>query len=473
MAWRAFWRAASGAAFAAAAIGACTGGYVQDPAGFCLDEPSDSRCASSGGRAGAGGAGGGGGSPTQGGGGGGSGGAPLMGSSGSSGAGGAGGLQCEAPEVECGGACVNVGASAEHCGECRYACGQGSTCSAGACSAFVVVENVLAPYAFVLDAQNVYFVSPVKDTGGLLAPVRRAPRGGGPPESVFAGNPTFRSRSLALVAGVLHFGDLANGGVIFKGPADGSDGVDQHVAEGQPTVQHLIAADERLWWSSFNGGTSSLRRAPSAGDNVAAQDVVELQIGRVDALAVEGAGPAAVAYWVNRDASSAANGGLWRKGEASEPSRIATGEQMIQLAVGTDAVFVADRGRGIVRAAKAGAGASAEVVVPQAEVGGALQGIAVEGDRLYWLALSGASLELHRSGLDGAGARVLGRAMVKSTAYWAAPFGASAIVLNGGFVYFADPGTVTGLEAQDISYNGAVGAPDGAIYRLPAGPAGG
>lgn len=468
MTLRTLWRLASGAVLVAAAAGACTGGYVEDPAGYCVDEPSDSRCRGGAGVGGAGGSSGQGGSTMQGGGG--NGGMPSMGSSG---AGGAGGLRCEAPAVECKGVCVDVKASdAQNCGECGYACGTGSSCSAGVCSAVAVVAGALSPYAFAVDDDNVYFVSPVKDTNGDLPFVSKAPRGGGGPiESVFAGNPTFRSRSLSLADGVLYFGVLDNSGKIFKGPVDGT-GFGQHVTGDQPTVQCLSAADGRLWWSAFNGGNSFVRRAPQAGDGVAAQELT-FQAGRVDALVVDGVGATAVAYWVNRDENPTQKGGLWRKGEASTEVRLVASEQMIQLAAGAEAMFIADAGQGILRTGKVfEPGAEPQNVVPSAMIGGTLQGLALVGDKLYWLALSGSNLELHRSGLDGSGARVLGGVAVKSPAYWASPFGASAIVVRDGSVYFADPGSVVGLDPGDINYIGASASPDGAIYRLPEGPGG-
>ncbi|MDP3220398.1 MAG: hypothetical protein Q8S73_40250 [Deltaproteobacteria bacterium] len=42
---------------------------------------------------------------------------------------------CTAPEVSCGGACVNVQTSAANCGACGTACPAGQTCSAGVCRA--------------------------------------------------------------------------------------------------------------------------------------------------------------------------------------------------------------------------------------------------------------------------------------------------------------------------------------------------
>ncbi len=41
---------------------------------------------------------------------------------------------CDAPAVDCAGACVDLGADAAHCGACDVACGGGEACCAGSCS---------------------------------------------------------------------------------------------------------------------------------------------------------------------------------------------------------------------------------------------------------------------------------------------------------------------------------------------------
>ncbi len=403
---------------------------------------------------------------------------PVMGQGGAGtggtnggGTGGSGGVTCIAPTTECGGACVDVkAADAANCGECGYACGAGSTCAEGACAAVAVVSNVVAPYAFAIDAENVYFVVPVVSTvGGAKLPVQKAPRGGGGAVPVpFSGDPTYRARSIVLANGALFFGDLDSNGVLRKGATAGGD-VDTYLAD-QPAVQHLVAADGRLWWATFDG-TSRLRRVTATGTPAAAEELLPgpsfLQLGRVPALAVEGTGVSATAFWVNVGGSAPTDKGLWRKAGAAAPAKLVAGGAMVTLALGESEVFVADSAAGISKAAtNAMAPVTLGPVVSSVEVGGAVQGLVVAQGKLYWLAFNAGQLELHRSGLDGADARVLGRVAAKSAAYWGQPIGPAQLVVDGGFVYFSDAGTVTG-DLQDDNLSGVTGAADGAIYRLP------
>jgi hypothetical protein len=341
-------------------------------------------------------------------------------------------------------------------------------CESGTCQPLAIVEDATAPYAFVLDTESVYFVVPVKEPGDVIPPpVQKAPRSGGTTIAVpFAGNPTFRSRSLALVGSTLFFGDLDNNGVLRKGATTGGDVTT--FLSAQPAVQHLVVADSQLWWSAFNG-TSFVRRVASPLDPFPAlADELAFQTGRIDMLVVDGSGASAVVYWANRDVSPSDNkSGLWRKAEGTNAEALVAGGQMVALALGADGVYVADATAGIGKAAKDAPEALTEVVAPNA-VGGTVQGLAVTATHLYWLAFNEGQLELHRSALDGTEARVLGRVAVALPAYWAAPIGPSQLVVDGGHVYFSDVGSVTGnTAASNPGLEGVTGLADGAIYRLP------
>jgi hypothetical protein len=99
--------------------------------------------------------------------------------------------------------------------------------------------------------------------------------------------------------------------------------------------------------------------------------------------------------------------------------------------------------------------------------GGVAHGLAVAGGKLYWLVFDAGQLALHRSDLDGKEARVLGRVQAKSGAYRGSPIGPPQLTVDGGFVYFNDPGTVSTISPSNETLEGVTGAPDGVIYRLP------
>jgi hypothetical protein len=446
-----------GALLAAAA--ACDVGYRVDQDEFCRRRPGAPECAGAprpGGAAGSeGGAGPGGDSPGGAGGAGGAGG----------GAAGAGGVGCTPPKAACGGTCVDVASNADHCGACDYACEAGLACSQGACAPKPVVTGVVAPFAFALDAQSVYFVTPVRGPGEALPPaVRKAPRDGGAAAPVFGTLANARARALALVGATLYFGDLDNNGQVLKGAVTGG-GINPHVDAAQPAVQQLFAAGGALYWSVLDPN-AHLRRAPAqAGAAAVAADELAFQTGRVEALAAGGAGAAATLYWVNRDNSPADNkSGLWRKAGAAAPERLTAQADLGALALGPTGPFVAST-EGIGRYDSAAPGGLAQVLGAPA-AGGLARGLAVEGERLYWLTAEGGSLALHRAALDGSGARVLGRVAAKGAAYWQRPMGPAQLTVDGGFVYFSDPGTLTGDTRAAPNLQGVTGAADGAIYRL-------
>jgi Stigma-specific protein, Stig1 len=389
---------------------------------------------------------------------------------GTGGIGGSGGAACTMPKVDCNGTCADLMADAANCGACGYACEAGRSCESGTCQPFAVVEGVTAPYAFALDAASVYFVTPVADVASGVPPaVRKVGRGGGAAVAVFdEGLFRLRSRSLAFEAGTLFFGDLNASGTVRKGATAGGD-VTAHVAD-QPAVPQLVVADGRLWWSVLEP-TARLRRAALNG-GAGGAGVVEEQFpdpffrnGRVAALALEGA--PAVLYWTHQASPVAAENGLWRKAEGAVAERLTEAPGLRSLALGSDGVYVADA-TGIRKGNKAAPGPLTEVVAAVA-AGGEVWGLAATATHLYWLAVTAVGqLEVHRSGLDGSEARVLGRVAAKKAEYWAAPIGPSQLVVDGGHVYFSDVGSVTGNTAvSNPGLEGVTGLADGAIYRLP------
>lgn len=114
--------------------------------------------------------------------------------------------------------------------------------------------------------------------------------------------------------------------------------------------------------------------------------------------------------------------------------------------------------------------ADAEAAVAASLVPGALLGLGATPTRLYGLAFAKGELVVYRSGLDGAGARVLGRVAASNGAtYLEQSLRPAPLLLDGGFVYFADQGTLTGDVSAETNplLRGVRGEADGAVYRLP------
>jgi Stigma-specific protein, Stig1 len=400
-------------------------------------------------------------------GGGGMSGAPDAGSAaGAAGMAGAGALNCTTPLLACAGNCVNVATDSAHCGECDYACGAGLACTQGACAPQTVVSGVIAPIAFGLDATSLYFGSALTDAAGAVPlAVRKVPREGGGTITDVTPGVFCRLRTLVVMNdGKRVIGNIDSCTLPQGNPAVGSNAIAHFTDAG--FLQQLVVIDGWYWSASFDGSTSLLRRVTPPATTF---ETFTSQTGRVDSLAVEGTGNGAVVYWVNRDASAGAKSGLWRRAEGGPDVPLVPGGQMRQLILGADGIYVADVQSGIGKTAKDVAQTALTPIVSPNEAGGAVQGLALANGKLYWLTRSaGGQLELHRRDLDGTGSRVLGRVSAKQPVYWNEPIGASQLTVNGGFVYFADPGTVTGdTSASNPGLSGVTGAADGTIFRLP------
>jgi Stigma-specific protein, Stig1 len=401
------------------------------------------------------------------------GGPPLMGMGGGGGGGAGGVVPCEAPTILCGGTCVDPASSAEHCGECGYTCGTGSSCSKGECSAVAVVSDVFAPYALVADAANLYWTAPVTDPNGApLALVYKAARGGEVAASVFSVQ-TGRSRALALSESILYFSKLDSVGGILKGDVRGYT-PEMHVI-GQVGVQHIAVADDELVWSTFDGTASRVRRSAARGA-VAAGDVVELvasaQAGLASWVLAEKKESQVTAYWAGRAASQTVPTDLWRRGPLEGvPTRIASVGTLGQFALAGEGIYLAAGAVGLVRVNKSGAADQPRsTVVEGVDAGDTILGLTATADRLYWLTFEAMGLVLHRAGLDGSGARVLGRVPVKNGAtYLTQSLKPAYVVVADDDVYFADQGTLTGdIEAaSNPRLEGVKSQPNGTIYRLP------
>ncbi|HEU4537008.1 MAG TPA: hypothetical protein VFS00_22960, partial [Polyangiaceae bacterium] len=161
----------------------------------------------------------------------GTGGGLLMGAAGAGmggmGAGGSGGVVCGAPQVDCGGTCVDVKAdNAANCGACGRACLGAATCAAGACVPEAMATGEVAPYALVEDGANLYWVSPAVKEGAFNPRVRRVTKASaGGATDVFTSTDV-RARSLGFDGTKIYWGDLG---------ANPSDTANQRLLSAAPS----------------------------------------------------------------------------------------------------------------------------------------------------------------------------------------------------------------------------------------------
>ncbi|HEX2568453.1 MAG TPA: hypothetical protein VH877_02765 [Polyangia bacterium] len=71
---------------------------------------------------------------------------------------GSGTIRCDAPLMACGGQCVNIATSGEHCGACNHSCG-GGECNQGVCQPTPVLSGSTNLHQITVDATDIYFTA--------------------------------------------------------------------------------------------------------------------------------------------------------------------------------------------------------------------------------------------------------------------------------------------------------------------------
>ncbi|HEU4537007.1 MAG TPA: hypothetical protein VFS00_22955 [Polyangiaceae bacterium] len=452
------WRSFSVAACGLALFAACGIGYEVDLEGFCALAPDDVECVGRAGSAGAAGLGGMAGAPEMG-----TGGGPLMGAAGAGmgggGAGGSGGIVCTGPEVECGGACVDVKAeNAANCGACGRTCLGAATCAAGACVPEAMATGEVAPYALVEDGTSLYWVSPAIRAGGAVndARMRRVGKAsaGGAAENVFDST-RVRARSLGFAEGKLYWGELGASPSDFgnqKLVAGAPAGDPTTVASDQAGIEHLTLGNGLVYWL-LGGGTGTVRGKAADGSGDIAPQIAFQTNPRwvvVDADAVP--------YWVAN-----ATGGQREVRRTVSPSAaeaVASEPDVVAVELTVDRYYWADRAAGTVQSRPKAAPTEA----PREEFGGqgAVEGFRVEGATLYVLTVQGRQLRAWRKGPGDEAPFLLGEVEAKAEAYAGNPFGAAYVLVDAQYLYFADVGTFLAPTPDLVQ----VSAGDGVVYRV-------
>ncbi|HEU4410915.1 MAG TPA: hypothetical protein VFS43_37025 [Polyangiaceae bacterium] len=403
---------------------------------------------------------------------------------GAGGAGGGGGLVCTLPEVACGAACRNVQADADNCGICGRRCLGAALCVQGACVPEALATNEVAPYALADDGSYLYWVSPAvkANDAAFRSRVRRvAKAGGGAVESLF-GSTEVRARSLAFAGGKLFWGDLGTGPAdsnqnLFSGTPGSALPDNPPVAAGQLNVQHVAVAGGKVYWTVAND--AAVRGKASNGTGVVSPNV--LGQSSVGWLAVDGE---ARPYWlagVPREVRRLVTA-------PSTAEAVASGTNVVAVELAGGRYYWADRAVGTVQSRPK----ATPTEVPRAEFGGrgTVEGFAVvvaggaggaagaggaggiggaagaggaAGEAaLYVLTSQGGQLKAWRKGPDDDAPLLLGQVTAKADPFYPAgpPFGATHVVVDDKYVYFADVGTVDTAQVVPTSQG------DGVVYRV-------
>ncbi|HEU4410389.1 MAG TPA: hypothetical protein VFS43_34360 [Polyangiaceae bacterium] len=364
------------------------------------------------------------------------------GASGGAGTGGAAGA-CE-PE--------RLATDAKNCGACGRDC-RGAPCENGACQPELLADRLTGPYGLVVADAGLLWASPARDAkGDVAAPLLSLPRSapqGALPSPLFGGS-ALRARGVALApGGELVWGDLDGATISRRSPGAAQATA---LATGRPDVTRVVVAGEHVYWTQ--GALDATRaeggvyRAPLGGGP--AEELAGAQL-RPDALAVDGA----TAYWVNRGP----DGQVMRARAGAAPEIVERAGDPIAVAAGGGRLAWAERSSGRVALLAEGALSATTLVRDATEL---VEGIALEGDAVYRLAFrpDERRLVVKRSALDGGGEVLLTRIAPADAGYSGNPLGPFVLALDEGYLYIADPGTLTAAAA-----GGPRSQKNGRMYR--------
>lgn len=157
---------------------------------------------------------------------------------------------CEADELTCGGACVEVATSQEHCGRCDHACG-GGVCSEGACLSFKVGRFPGAAH-LAATADAVY----VGHAGGVSSCPMPAGCGDTAPAEIATG--VDGRHELAVAGDHVYFSvDVEATHQLWQCPLTGCAGAPVVLASSQMEALDFESTAATLYWRRENTALSS------------------------------------------------------------------------------------------------------------------------------------------------------------------------------------------------------------------------
>ncbi|WP_438022692.1 hypothetical protein [Sorangium sp. So ce233] len=267
---------------------------------------------------------------------------------------------CAPAEVACGGGCVDVQTSPDHCGECGHGC-QGGACRAGLCEPVVLARGQRDVVAIAVGANAVFWTA--KSRGNVMS----VPLDGGTPTTLATGqrNP----ENIAIDPDGVYWSTIFVPDAAIKALPRGA-AMELALYEGSERVNGLVAHRGILYFVDASGQVASM---PAGG-------------GRTRIYATDAANPRGVAaddkhvYWTNNYGGDT---GVRKHELATGTTTVLASGQAFPFAIVVDArnVYWSNLDDGTLMSVPIAGGRATPIAAGQ----GRITGIAVDESGIYWV----------------------------------------------------------------------------------------